>query len=90
MSSNIRCALVVVRPARLLAHPISRPCLQCRVQDDRFRNTAGQSKLASTMVELFEQVRSRFTVDDYRHYLFTPRELTAWVHGLLRYGLGSR
>ena len=62
---------------------------QCRVQDDRFRTTAGQSKLAGTMVELFEQVRSRFTVDDYRHYLFTPRELTAWVMGLLRYDVAA-
>jgi len=35
------------------------------------------------------QVRSRFTVDDHRHYLFTPRELTAWVLGLLRYDVAS-
>lgn len=38
------------------------------------------------------QVRSRFTVDDYSHYLFTPRDLTSWVTSLLRYDLstGSR
>jgi dynein heavy chain 2 len=26
-------------------------------------------------------------VDDYRHYLFNPRDLTQWVFGLLRYDL---
>jgi hypothetical protein len=31
------------------------------------------------------QIRSKFTVDDYSHYLFTPRDLTNWVLGLLRY-----
>ncbi len=29
------------------------------------------TKLAETMVELYEQVRSKFSVDDQRHYLFT-------------------
>ena len=39
------------------------------------------------MVEMFEQVRSRFSVDEQRHYLFTPRDLTAWIVGLLRYDM---
>ncbi len=39
------------------------------------------------MVQVYEQLRSKFTVDDYGHYLFTPRELTRWVMGLLRYDL---
>ncbi|CAM9375243.1 unnamed protein product, partial [Choristocarpus tenellus] len=39
------------------------------------------------MVELYEQVKSKFSVDDNRHYLLTPRDLTAWVKGLLRYDL---
>ena len=32
-------------------------------------------------------MRSRFTVDDYSHYLFTPRDLTRWVLSFLRYDL---
>lgn len=32
-------------------------------------------------------MRSRFTVDDYSHYLFTPRDLTTWVLSFLRYDL---
>ncbi|KAG5188873.1 dynein heavy chain, N-terminal region 2-domain-containing protein [Tribonema minus] len=33
------------------------------------------------------QQEARFSVDDQRHYLFTPRDLTAWCSGLLRYDL---
>ena len=34
-------------------------------------------------------MRSKFTVDDFSHYLFTPRDLTNWVKGLLRYNLAA-
>ncbi|XP_058542508.1 cytoplasmic dynein 2 heavy chain 1 isoform X7 [Neofelis nebulosa] len=43
--------------------------------------------LAGSMVQVYEQVRARFTVDDYSHYLFTPCILTQWVLGLFRYDL---
>lgn len=33
------------------------------------------------------QVKAKFTVDDHRHYLFTPWVLTEWVLSLLRYDL---
>lgn len=33
------------------------------------------------------QVKAKFTVDDHRHYLFTPCVLTEWVLSLLRYDL---
>ncbi len=34
--------------------------------------------------QVYDQLRAQFTVDDYGHYLFTPRDLTKWVMGLLR------
>lgn len=37
----------------------------------------------------FLQLRAKFTVDDYSHYLFTPRDLTHWVLSFLRYDLAS-
>ncbi|OMJ92391.1 hypothetical protein SteCoe_4833 [Stentor coeruleus] len=46
-------------------------------------NSAG--KLATAMVEMFTAVRSKFVIDDYKHYLFTPRDITQWVVSLLRY-----
>ena len=33
-------------------------------------------KLAQSMVEVYEKMKAKFSVDDYRHYLFNPRDLT--------------
>ena len=41
------------------------------------------------VLNVVSQVRAKFTVDDYSHYLFTPRDLTNWILGLLRYNLDS-
>jgi dynein heavy chain 2 len=43
--------------------------------------------LASAMLAVYELVRKHFTADARPHYLFTPRDLTHWVLGLLRYDL---
>lgn len=43
--------------------------------------------LASTMIEVYSQIKSKFTVDDHSHYLFTPSDLTQWVLSLLRYDM---
>ncbi|XP_063840903.1 LOW QUALITY PROTEIN: cytoplasmic dynein 2 heavy chain 1-like [Scylla paramamosain] len=42
-------------------------------------------QLATSMVNIYHEVREAFSVDDYSHYLFTPRDLTHWVVCLLRY-----
>ena len=63
-----------------------------RVMDERFRGAAaagGLARLAGSMVEVYSQARARFSVDEHRHYLFTPRDLTAWVVALLRYPLAT-
>ncbi|XP_018422828.1 PREDICTED: cytoplasmic dynein 2 heavy chain 1 [Nanorana parkeri] len=44
-------------------------------------------QLAGSMVQVYEQVRAKFSVDDYSHYLFTPCILTQWILGLFRYNL---
>ncbi|XP_068004360.1 cytoplasmic dynein 2 heavy chain 1 [Melanerpes formicivorus] len=46
-------------------------------------------QLAGSMVQVYEQVRAKFTVDDHSHYLFTPCILTQWVLGLFRYDLAA-
>ncbi|GBG24746.1 Cytoplasmic dynein 2 heavy chain 1 [Hondaea fermentalgiana] len=48
-------------------------------------STTNLRKLAETMVGVYREVKQRFSVDDHRHYQFTPRDLTAWVLGMLRY-----
>jgi len=45
------------------------------------------SALAGSMIQIYEEIRQKFTVDDFSHYMFTPRDLTRWVMGLLRYDL---
>eukprot|EP00753_Platysulcus_tardus_P014516 PLAT4386.4.p1 GENE.PLAT4386.4~~PLAT4386.4.p1 ORF type:complete len:4448 (-),score=2754.09 PLAT4386.4:79-13422(-) len=55
--------------------------------DGAWRGASALSKVAEMMVAVYADVRSAFSVDDQRHYLFTPRDLTAWVQGLLRYDL---
>ncbi|KAJ8297986.1 LOW QUALITY PROTEIN: hypothetical protein KUTeg_024517 [Tegillarca granosa] len=50
-------------------------------------NASKVHALAGSMVQLYDQLKSRFTVDDYSHYLFTPRDLTKWCLSLLRYDL---
>ncbi|CAM9278979.1 unnamed protein product, partial [Hapterophycus canaliculatus] len=57
--------------------------------DARWRRPSERDKLSKTMIDLYNQVKGRFSVDDHRHYLLTPRDLTAWVRGLLRYELSS-
>ncbi|CAM9408681.1 unnamed protein product, partial [Ectocarpus fasciculatus] len=57
--------------------------------DARWSRPSERDKLSKTMVDLYDQVKGRFSVDEHRHYLLTPRDLTAWVRGLLRYELNS-
>ena len=54
-----------------------------------WNNQSRVHALASSMIQLYDQIRSKFTVDQYSHYQFTPRDLTAWVVGLLRYNLAG-
>lgn len=42
-------------------------------------------KIARFCVDTYENVKQKFSVDDYRHYLQTPKELTKWIFGLMRY-----
>lgn len=44
-------------------------------------------KLSQFMIELYSNVKNKFSVDEHRHYLFTPREITQLVFSLLRYDI---
>mmetsp|Transcript_33539 Transcript_33539/g.74227 ORF Transcript_33539/g.74227 Transcript_33539/m.74227 type:complete len:2007 (+) Transcript_33539:3-6023(+) len=43
--------------------------------------------LARAMLDVYTQVYDAFTVNDYPHYQFTPRDVTHWVKGLTRYAV---
>lgn len=41
--------------------------------DGKWKNPASVRALTASMLELFDQLRNKFSVDDYRHYSFNPR-----------------
>ncbi|KAJ8027756.1 Cytoplasmic dynein 2 heavy chain 1 [Holothuria leucospilota] len=67
-----------------------RPVLHRSLQGHPVWGSASKvHQLASSMLEVFSQVTSRFSIDDHSHYLFTTRDLTQWVLSLLRYDLNA-
>lgn len=58
--------------------------------DTMWRSKQNKQKLAAAIVDIYEQTKSKFSVDDFSHYRFTPRELTKWVLGLLHYDLENQ
>uniref|UniRef100_A0A3Q1BV91 Cytoplasmic dynein 2 heavy chain 1 n=1 Tax=Amphiprion ocellaris TaxID=80972 RepID=A0A3Q1BV91_AMPOC len=55
--------------------------------EEGWASTGKTHQLAGSLVQLYEQVKAKFTVDHHSHYLFTPCILTEWVLSLLRYDL---
>jgi dynein heavy chain 2 len=47
------------------------------------------NKLSEFLIDLYSNVRQKFSVDDHRHYLFTPRDITQIVFNLLRYQINE-
>lgn len=43
------------------------------------------SKLSNTMISIYTEVKETFTSNEYRHYVFSPHELTRWSNGIKRY-----
>ncbi|XP_026115691.1 cytoplasmic dynein 2 heavy chain 1-like [Carassius auratus] len=67
-----------------------KPVLQRTLGNDPTWSSAGKiHQLAGSLVQVYEQVKAKFSVDDYSHYLFTPCLLTQWVLNLLRYDLSA-
>ncbi|XP_050986096.1 LOW QUALITY PROTEIN: cytoplasmic dynein 2 heavy chain 1 [Labeo rohita] len=67
-----------------------KPVLQRTLGNDPTWSSAGKiHQLASSLVQVYEQVKAKFSVDDHSHYLFTPCLLTQWVLNLLRYDLSA-
>jgi dynein heavy chain 2 len=48
-------------------------------------NPSKPQLLAASIVKVYATVKQTFKADSHPHYLFTPRDLTSWVKGLLRY-----
>eukprot|EP00050_Salpingoeca_kvevrii_P020215 m.95860 g.95860 ORF g.95860 m.95860 type:complete len:4292 (+) comp8765_c0_seq1:164-13039(+) len=59
------------------------------VTDRSFKSSSSVSKLAATMISIYQTVREAFKSDEHGHYLFTPLNLTEWCRGMLRYNLAE-
>jgi dynein heavy chain 2 len=57
--------------------------------DKKWLQPSERERLANAIVEIYQKTREKFTVDDRRHYLFTPRDMTIWVKNLCRYDLSQ-
>ena len=42
-------------------------------------------KLSQFIIELYANVKQNFSIDEHRHYLYTPRDITQLIFSLLRY-----
>lgn len=48
---------------------------------------SSSKKLSQFLIELYNTVKSKFSVDEHRHYLYTPRDITQLIFSLLRYDI---
>ena len=55
--------------------------------DKKWLQSSERERLSNTIIEIYQKTREKFTVDDCRHYLFTPRDVTIWIKNLCRYNL---
>ncbi|XP_068082912.1 cytoplasmic dynein 2 heavy chain 1 [Anabrus simplex] len=62
----------------------------CVPEHPVWHNSSKVASLASTMIKMYEEIKSTFTPVQQNHYLFTPRDLTRWCLGLFRYEIGSQ
>lgn len=47
------------------------------------------SKICPSMIAIYEQIKTTFRRDEYRHFILTLRDLTQWTFGLIRYGMND-
>jgi dynein heavy chain 2 len=59
------------------------------VGDKKWSQPSETEKLSGLIVDVYQKTREKFTVDDRRHYLFTPRDVTLLIKNLCRYDLAS-
>lgn len=56
---------------------------------DKKIDVGNARKLAVFLVEAYSSIQSKFSVDDYRHYSFTPKSLYRIYSELMRYDTSS-
>ena len=86
-TANVRICYMDYSSAEELL-PVYAEFMKTILSHPRFGNgqMANSSKRLSTfLIDVYTQVKARFSVDEYRHYLFTPRDITTMIFSMLRY-----
>jgi dynein heavy chain 2 len=84
-TANVRLACVDYPDREELTHVYSQYFKTVLGTPGLGKQTSLATKLAQCTVDLYAGVKAKFSVDDHRHYSFTPREVTQLCIGLLRY-----
>ncbi|XP_063237932.1 cytoplasmic dynein 2 heavy chain 1 [Bacillus rossius redtenbacheri] len=58
---------------------------KCLPKHPVWKSSAKVTSLTSSMITVYQEVKTSFTAVQQNHYLFTPRDLTRWCFGLFRY-----
>ena len=72
--------------------PVYNEFLKCILSNPKFgggKMASSTKRIASFLIDLYSNVKSKFSADDYRHYQFTPRMITALIFQLLRYEINE-
>lgn len=68
--------------------PVYGTYMKTILSHERFGNGSmaqSSKRLSSFLIDLYSNVRSKFSVDEHRHYIFTPRNVTYMIFSILRY-----
>ncbi|XP_069679211.1 cytoplasmic dynein 2 heavy chain 1 isoform X2 [Periplaneta americana] len=57
----------------------------CVPQHPVWKSATKVTNLAGSIIKIYEEVKNTFTPVQQNHYLYTPRDLTRWCLGLMRY-----
>jgi len=86
-TANVRiCYMDYPTPEELL--PVYSEIMRAILVHERFgKGTMANStkRLSQFLIDLFSNVKQKFSPDEHRHYLFTPREVTSLIYSMLRY-----
>src|SRR3569833_508330 len=88
-TANVRIAYVEYPSSEELI-PVYAEFLKCILSHPSYGNGAmatSSKKLSQFLIELYANVKSKFSIDEHRHYLYTPRHITQLIFSLLRYDI---
>ena len=88
-SANVRLIYMDYADAEQLT-PVYNDFMKTILSNPKFgggKMASSTKRLANFMIDLYSNVKAKFSVDDQRHYQFNPRMITQNIFQLLRYDI---